>query len=302
MSRATVIIPHLHQWDHLVRCLQSLARQTAGRDTFDVIVVDNGSKDFDSRHQGIVDRFPGTRFLQELTPGPGPARNLGVSAAGTDMILCIDADCVADENWVAQGIAALQTSGPGTIHGGDVLIGMANPDKPTAMEAYEAIFAFRQKLYIEKKHFSGTGNLAFWKSDFARIGPFAGIGLAEDFDWGQRAHALGLAIRFVPGMIVYHPARDDMAALEKKWVRHVAHQLSERRSHPLFALIWPLHAAAVALSWIPHLAKIWSSPRLRGVSARMAASGVLLRIRLFRAAEMIRQAFREEGGAAQWNR
>lgn len=302
MSRATVIIPHLHQWDQLVRCLRSLAHQTADRDSFDVIVVDNGSRDFDSRHQGIADQFPGMRFLREPAPGPGPARNLGIAAASTEMLLCIDADCVADGNWVAQAITALQASGPGTIHGGEVLIGMSNPDQPTPMEAYEAIFAFRQKLYIEKKHFSGTGNLAFWKRDFDRIGPFADIGQAEDVDWGQRAHRLGFQIHFVPGMIVYHPAREDMAALQQKWIRHVAHQLDARRQHPLFWIIWPLHAAAVALSWIPHLAKIWFSPRLQGVSARMVASRVLCVIRFFRAGEMIRQAFRKEGGAAQWNR
>src|SRR3546814_4508357 len=76
---------------------------------------------------------------------------------------------------------------------------------------------YRQKLYITKKHFSGTGNLAFWKSDFARIGPFAGITVAEDMDWGRRARAAGMKLSYNPQMLVYHPARKSVAELESKW-------------------------------------------------------------------------------------
>ena len=37
----------------------------------------------------------------------------------------------------------------------------------------------------------GTGNLAMFRRDFEAIGPFAGIDVAEDMEWGQRARAAG---------------------------------------------------------------------------------------------------------------
>src|SRR3546814_7635501 len=58
----------------------------------------------------------------------------------------------------------------------------------------ESVFGFRQRLYIKKKHFSGTGNLAFWRADFDKVGPFADITVAEDVDWGDRSHRLGLGL------------------------------------------------------------------------------------------------------------
>src|SRR3546814_18855578 len=97
-------------------------------------------------------------------------------------LACVDADCIADSRWIESASNALAAGGLGTIHGGDVQIARQSPGRFTEVEAYEAVFGYRQKLYITKKHFSGTGNLAFWKSDFARIGPFAGLTVAEDID------------------------------------------------------------------------------------------------------------------------
>jgi len=73
------------------------------------------------------------------------------------------------------------------VVGGDVRIAVANPRRLTHLEAYESIFAYRQQEYIETMGFSGTGNLAVGREDFERIGPFAGIEVAEDRDWGRRA-------------------------------------------------------------------------------------------------------------------
>ena len=40
--------------------------------------------------------------------------------------------------------------------------------------------------------------------------------------------AAGMAIRYEPGMIVYHPARRDLRELCAKWDRHIQHELNGR--------------------------------------------------------------------------
>ena len=45
------------------------------------------------------------------------------------------------------------------------------------------------------------------RTDFDKVGPFGGIEIAEDIDWGQRARTAGYTFRYVPEMIVFHPAR-----------------------------------------------------------------------------------------------
>src|SRR3546814_11211793 len=111
---------------------------------------------------------------------------------------------------------------------------------------------YRQKLYITKKHFSGTGNLAFWKSDFARIGPFAGITVAEDMDWGRRARAAGMKLAYNPQMLVYHPARTSVAELERKWSRHIANEREKSRGGNEPVLEWTARSHAVVLSVFLH--------------------------------------------------
>ena len=78
---------------------------------------------------------------------------------------------------------------PGSVFGGDVQIWRRDISHFTAIEAYETIFAYRFKLYIEKHSFSGTGNLVVRRTDFEAVGPFAGINVAEDIEWGRRVRA-----------------------------------------------------------------------------------------------------------------
>src|SRR5580765_3974931 len=108
----SVIIPHLNQPDGLDVCLGTLQSQALERSAFEVIVVDNGST---SLPQAVVDRYPGTLLLQELNPGPGPARNRGVEAAKGDILAFTDADCRAHPDWLSLALQTLQDAPPKTI-------------------------------------------------------------------------------------------------------------------------------------------------------------------------------------------
>lgn len=302
MPEITIIIPHLRQWTQLETCLESLHRQGLDSGHYTIIVVDNGSPDFEDARKRITALYPSITMIAEDRAGPGLARNKGISLAKTGMIACIDADCIADSRWIDTALSALKATGPGTAYGGDIRIAMKDDQKPTPIEAYEAVFGFRQRLYIHQKHFSATANMAFWKSDFEKVGPFGDITIAEDLDWGVRSHRLGLKLSFHPGMIVNHPARPDMAALERKWARHIAHDLEAMRNRKDYALRWPAMAVAVAVSAIPHLWLVLTSNRLSGIKARVKAGATLIRIRLFRAREMVRQMMTPNSEARRWNR
>src|SRR4051812_27090597 len=190
----SVIIPHLNQAESLDACLSSLDAQTFERSQFEVLVVDNGSY---LPPDPIVARHPGAVLLRELQRGPGPARNYGVERARGNILAFIDADCRADPNWLTVIAQTFAASSEGTILGGDVRIWREDKKGYTAIEAYECVFAYRFQLYIERHGFCGTGNLALRRSDFARIGPFAGIGVAEDMEWGERARAAGFMFRYI---------------------------------------------------------------------------------------------------------
>lgn len=172
-------------------CLTSIDSQSLERGLFEVIVVDNGSSPIP---EDIVAKHCGTRLLQELQPGPGPARNFGVRSAIGDIIAFIDADCRAHRDWLRNALQTIRSSPEGTIAGGDVRIWRSRRDTFTALEAYEEVFSYRFKWFIEHLGFCGTGNLVVRHADYEKAGSFAGIEFAEDVEWGQRARSVGLDV------------------------------------------------------------------------------------------------------------
>ena len=296
--RISVVIPHLNQPAMLARCLASLA---VGRKQADeIIVVDNGSA---IQPATICMPYANVRLLHETTPGPGPARNLGVENSTGEVLAFIDADCLADPEWLA--VAATVMADPDAlILGGDVRIAYGDAAHLTMLEAYESIYAYRMDRYIAREAFTGTGNLVVRREVLARVGPFAGIGVAEDIDWGHRATRLGLPIRFVAEMKVFHPARTKYTELKSKWDRHIAHAFMLTNRKPRHLAVWGAKIAAMTVSPVFEIPQILVSSRIRGVRSRFLALICLTKIRLYRARTM---AWLLVGGdpsvlSGRWNR
>jgi glycosyltransferase involved in cell wall biosynthesis len=182
-ARLAVILVNWNRWRDTVECLESLLRAD-GR--FHIIVVDNGSR---MSLAPVAEAWPMVRFLSCHEPGPGPARNHGIAAARADVLAFIDADVRVLPGWLQAGLDALQ-SAPGPV-GGDVRIDTADPHRLSGVEAFECVFAFRQKFYIERRQYSVTANLIMTRAMFDAAGPFGGIDTAEDRLFGERARAAG---------------------------------------------------------------------------------------------------------------
>ena len=279
----SVVIPHLNQSELLRRCLASLARQSYEGE-FEIVVVDNGSK---ALPREIVAQFPNARLEQEATPGPGPARNRGVALSRGEILAFTDADCTVDEGWLSAIAARLQDAQAKLILGGDVRIAVKDPKRLTQLEAYESVFQYRQEEYIRKFRFSVTANLAARREDYDLIGPFGGIDISEDRDWGRRAIALGYAIQYVPQMIVSHPARASFADVYRKWDRHIDHDFSDYDRYQLGQIKWILYAAAVAVSPLFEFYRIGRSNRISTFRSRRLAVTAVALVRLYRAKRML---------------
>jgi glycosyltransferase involved in cell wall biosynthesis len=293
----SVIVPHLNQPDSLDACLRSLEAQTIDRRYFEIVVVDNGSTPVP---ESIVRRHGDARLLEEPEPGPGLARNRGVQAANGQIFAFIDADCRAHPDWLRNAIEAMETMPEHTVLGGDVQIWRSDASGYTAIEAYESVFAYRFKNYIEQQGFCGTGNLVVRSTDFAMVGPFAGISIAEDMEWGARARAKGCTIRYVPNMIVYHPARQSLRELFVKWDRQLQHYVNMGDGSWSWKLRWSTRAFATLASPLLDWSKIANTDRVSGLSARVKAFGVLVAVRAYRARRMI--YLLRSGSGVVWNR
>lgn len=295
----SVVIPHLNQEEHLAAGLEALHAQEDVTAEIEIIVVDNGSR---RMPEEVCARWPEIVLLREETPGPGPARNLGVSVAKGDILSFIDADCRAHPRW----LNAIETSfaDPATrVIGGDVRVGYADPQRPTEVEPFEAIYSFRNDKHIAKG-FSGAGNLAMRSEVMDRVGPFAGLEVAEDRDWGMRAGKLGDRARYVAEMIVYHPPRPNFADLKLKWDRHIAHDYELIANKSAGTLRWLGRAIAVAGSPVFEFWRVATTPRISGFHERRLAFVCLCRLRFYRGFRMVMVAFSRNArkGSEVWNR
>ncbi|EEB82624.1 glycosyl transferase, family 2 [Roseobacter sp. GAI101] len=269
----------MNQPDQLRRCLASL--RAGRRPPDEVIVVDNGSARLP---ESICAANGSAILLHQPLAGPGLARNLGVARARGDVLAFIDADCIADPDWLWVAERQMRND-KAQIIGGNVRIAPDNPARLTALEAYESVFAYRMDRYIAREGFTGTGNMVVRRAVFDAVGVFRGLHVAEDRDWGQRASGLGYVIKYVPDLVVFHPARRSFAALQAKWDRQLAHDQIAHRSK-WGRVKWALKAAALIPSPLAEVPRIASSERINGLRNRLLAFGALCRIRMYRAVRM----------------
>jgi glycosyltransferase involved in cell wall biosynthesis len=283
--KVSVIIPHYRDLGGLAICLAALERQSYPRDRFEVIVADNASPEGAAAVAEVIAQRAQLVVVPEK--GAGPARNGGVAASSGEVLAFIDSDCVAEPAWLEEGVRALESR---DFIGGRVRVLVDDPGRLTAVEAFESVFAFDFKTYIERKHFTGAGNLFCPRTLFDRVGGFR-TAVSEDVEWSRRAQALGFSLGYAPRAIVGHPARRSWSDLLTKWKRVNAETFGLAAGHPAWRLRWLLRTLLLPASAVVHMAKVMGSSELNSLRDRLGAIGVLFRIRLWRFGDSLRLLF-----------
>lgn len=274
--RVSVIIPHYNDLGGLEICLASLEAQTYPADRFEIVVADNGSSQGLAAVEAVVRGRARVVLVEER--GAGPARNGAVAVSTGEVLAFIDSDCVADPPWIEEGVRAL---GGHDFVGGHVKVLVSDEDRMSAVEAFERVFAFDFKTYIEKKGFTGSGNLFCPADLFRAVGGFR-VGVSEDTEWSFRARAHGYTLGYAPKAVVGHPARRTWDQLRVKWRKTVRESYGLAGDKPGRTARWTLKALALPLSAIAHTPRVLFSPKLNTLSQRLGGVGVLYAIRFWR--------------------
>jgi GT2 family glycosyltransferase len=283
---ASVIVPHYNDLAALDACLSALQAQTFSTNAYEIIVADNASPCGIAAVRDVVrDR---ARLVEVVEPGAGPARNGGAKHASAPLLAFTDCDCLPEPGWLSAGLAMLDTT---DIVGGRMTVIVNEAEPLTPAEAFELLFAFDNKTYVEQKHFTVTANLFVRKADFDRIGPFR-TGVSEDQEWCLRARGKGFRIAYAEAAIVGHPARHSWEEFIRKWRRIVDEQYQITREWRFGRTRWLLKTWILPVSILGHLPRILTTPRLSRPGDRIAAGKALIAIRLWRFIEAHRAMLR----------
>lgn len=197
----SVIVPLYNDEFRISDCIGSIVDQSYPSDFYEIIIVDNGSTD-DSI--AVVAQFPVKLLHENDIQSSYAARNRGVNEARGDILAFTDSDCTPVNDWIAQGINALQSNSADLVSGNVRF--MFSPQK-TGAEAYDSLTNMQIKKNISEQQVSKTANLFVRKEVFAAIGQFPTVQSGGDVLWTGKATGQGFKLIYHSPAEVAHPTR-----------------------------------------------------------------------------------------------
>jgi GT2 family glycosyltransferase len=194
----------------LRRCLAALAEQDVSPACWELIVVNNGSRDDTSQAVTAFARTVPFRVVvvEESRPGQSRARNAGVSATCARIIAFTDDDCYAAPDFVRQVLQVFELPMCYGYVGGRILLHDASDALETIRpEVDPEEIAAGEVLMPGWLH---GANLAFRRSVWAAIGgfdPAFGPGtpfVCDDVDFACRTSLAGYRGAYRPEPLIYH--------------------------------------------------------------------------------------------------
>jgi|AGTN01.1.fsa_nt_gi Predicted glycosyltransferases len=244
----SVVIPVFNDSIRLDTCLAALANQTYPSDSFEAVVVDNGSTD---DIEAVTGKFAFARLVCESRPSQFAARNTGIEKAKGEVIALTDADCIPAKDWLQRGIERLlrfrapdnafeSSQDKGEIIAGEIKVFARDRGNPTSVELYDMATGLTQKNYVDELNYAASANMFFHRTTFDAVGNFDDrLKCSGDLIWGQKASSLGFTITYADDAMVEHPARHGFKDIHTKAIRTIGgvEDLARRRekdfTHPL---------------------------------------------------------------------
>lgn len=199
--KISIIVPVLNGESQIKDCIESLIDQDYPKDQYEIIVVDNGSKDntlaiaTDILHSNRDVRFVLTK---EFVAGSYAARNKGIDNSNGKIIVFTDSDCIADINWLKELSIGFEDKDIGCV------VGAIQPyPGKTLVEIFSKnanILSQNTTLKSEFLPYGQTANVAFRKDVFGKIGIFDNtVNSGGDADLAWRMQL------FTKYKLIYHP-------------------------------------------------------------------------------------------------
>jgi len=201
--KLSVIIPTHNSKSTIENCIHSLISQSVPRDEFEIIVVDDGSKD---GTPDLVKKLGANEVIVTTPCFQGKARNIGVEHSKARLLAFLDSDCEAKEGWIKTIIEELKNL---QAIGGPVLNG--NPQSLTAWGEYFVEFcAFHENRKRSTIRTIPGCNIACTKEVFFKAGGFTDKRLSEDILFAECLRRGGINEVFVPEVQIRHLCRTQL--------------------------------------------------------------------------------------------
>ena len=199
MMHCSVIIPHFNQVAHLNQCLEALSLQKSEGINFEVIVVDNGTKSFESLSFPIKN----LKFIPySNSKNPYLCRNEGIKISKGKHLAFLDAKSVPSKKWLLKGLAMLESY---DIVGGHYKV-KTNSD--LSSNVFPLMYLNNAKNAHQGYGFS-AGNVFIKRKVFDAIGLFETQSVSgNDILFTRKAQHQGFTLGYAHAVVVSYPSKD----------------------------------------------------------------------------------------------
>lgn len=215
--KVSIVSPVYNGEKTLSLCLDSLLNLDFPKENLEIIVVDNNSTD---ATKDIIRHYP-VKYVFEGKRSRGAARNKGIKESRGELVAFIDADCIADREWLTNIVEGFTSEAVGGC-GGEVL-----PFNPyTLIEKYycfKGLFSQKKGLMTTESFLPriATFNAIYRRDVLEEVGLFDDSFITnEDIDLSYRVYLKGYQLKYIPEALVYHKHPDNLSDLFRKWFEY----------------------------------------------------------------------------------
>jgi len=275
----SIVIGTLDRCDILERAIRSILDQDCAPSRYEIVVVDNGSKD---RTRAVVEEICATasnvRYVVEPKLGLSNARNKGIAEARCDVVGFFDDDGTADPGWLNTMLEVFRKEPDAGAVGGLIKVGWPAEQPhwmPMSLQGYYAGCDYGpERRYLRFPDYPYGPNMMIRKSLLNAIGGFRdAVGpkgqnsmSAGEQDLFQRLYEHPIKVIYEPSAVVHHWVPASRAT--RKWLlkRAYRHGFSNTR-------MVHTRANATRLTWVRRLIQSASKSAIAAVAGSLAYLG-----------------------------
>ncbi|HET6261228.1 MAG TPA: glycosyltransferase, partial [Chloroflexia bacterium] len=206
----SIVVPAYNAEATVRACIQALLRQQLA-EPYEIIVVDDGSTD--STALIALEYAPRVRVISQPHRGAAAARNTGMRAASSRVILFTDADCEPVPAWARHLSKAIRDGAAGAK--GTYRTRQRSITARFVQAEYES--KYRRMARRTRIDFIDTYSAAYRRDVLLSVGGFdESISAVEDQELSFRLAREGHDLSFVPQAVVYHTHEATRAAYLRK--------------------------------------------------------------------------------------
>jgi lipopolysaccharide/colanic/teichoic acid biosynthesis glycosyltransferase/glycosyltransferase involved in cell wall biosynthesis len=254
--RISVVVPAYNSENTISCCLNGLLNQTIPRDQYEIIVVDDASKD---NTRAVVQTYPDIRLVTIPHGGPAAGRNAGAKLAAGEILAFTDSDCVPTPDWLRCLTSPFEDAEIVGVKGAYRTLQSEIVARFVQLEYESKYRRMKQRSYID---FIDTYSAAYRKDVFLQNNGFDTsfpVASVEDQEFSFRLASKGYRMVFAPSAIVHHQHDRSLGEYIRRkfniglWKGYMLYWLPEKTfedSHTLPSQRWQILLLGIGLIFL----------------------------------------------------